>query len=108
LFIITTFISYFISENIKSALHHLEYCSIFSYLLLVCCRFGVDIYDFICIKNFCLISFGDLVNSLEIGVLVQLLLVLAQFILALVMGLSIRETRKDRRREFLELSLKPR
>jgi len=48
------------------------------------------------------------VNSLEIGVLVQLLLVLAQFILALVMRLSIRETRKDRRCEFLELSLKPR
>jgi hypothetical protein len=37
-------------------------------------------------------------------VLVQLLLVLAQFILALVMGLSIREIRKDRRREFLELA----
>jgi hypothetical protein len=32
------------------------------------------------------------------------LLVLAQFILALVMGLSIREIRKDRRHEFLELA----
>ncbi len=37
--------------------------------------------------------------------LVQLLLVLAQFILALVMRLSIRETRKDRRSEFLEKRL---
>ena len=57
------------------------------------------------IEIFCLISFGDLVNSLEIGVLVQLLLVLAQFNVALVMGLSIREIRKGRRREFLEKRL---
>jgi len=34
--------------------------------------------------------------------LVQLLSVLAQIIVALIMWLSVREIRKDRRREFLE------
>lgn len=40
-----------------------------------------------------------------VGVLVQLLLAIAQFVIALVMWLSVREIRRDRKREFLEKRL---
>jgi hypothetical protein len=40
-----------------------------------------------------------------VGVLVQLLLAIAQFVVALVMWLSVREIRRDRKREFLEKRL---
>jgi len=42
---------------------------------------------------------------LEVGILVQLLSVLAQLIVALIMYLSIREIWKDRKRAFLEKRL---
>jgi hypothetical protein len=44
-------------------------------------------------------------SFVEVGVLVQLLLAIAQFVIALVMWLSIREIRRDRKREFLEKRL---
>jgi hypothetical protein len=40
-----------------------------------------------------------------VGVLVQLLLAIAQFVIALIMWLSVREIRRDRKREFLEKRL---
>ena len=43
-----------------------------------------------------------MVNPLEVGMLIQLLLIVAQLIVALIMYLNIREIWKDRRREFLE------
>jgi len=44
-------------------------------------------------------------DFMEVGVLVQLLLAIAQFVVALVMWLSVREIRRDRRRQFLEKRL---
>jgi hypothetical protein len=44
-------------------------------------------------------------DFMEVGVLVQLLLAITQFVVALVMWLSVREIRRDRRREFLEKGL---
>jgi hypothetical protein len=44
-------------------------------------------------------------NFVEVGVLVQLLLAITQFVIALVMWLSVREIRRDRKREFLEKRL---
>jgi hypothetical protein len=44
-------------------------------------------------------------DFVEVGVLVQLLLAIAQFVIALVMWLSVREIRRDRKREFLDKRL---
>jgi hypothetical protein len=44
-------------------------------------------------------------DFMEVGVFVQLLLAIAQFVVALVMWLSVREIRRDRKREFLEKRL---
>jgi hypothetical protein len=44
-------------------------------------------------------------SFVEVGVFIQLLLATAQFVVALVMWLSIREIRRDRKREFLEKRL---
>jgi hypothetical protein len=44
-------------------------------------------------------------DFMEVGVLVQLLLAIAQIVVALVMWLSVREIRRDRKREFLEKRL---
>jgi hypothetical protein len=44
-------------------------------------------------------------DFVEVGVLIQLLLAIAQFVVALVMWLSVREIRRDRKREFLEKRL---
>jgi hypothetical protein len=48
---------------------------------------------------------GGEMDFMEVGVLVQLLLAIAQFVVALVMWLSVREIRRDRKREFLEKRL---
>jgi hypothetical protein len=44
-------------------------------------------------------------DSIEVGVFIQLLIAIAQFVVALVMWLSVREIRRDRKREFLEKRL---
>ena len=44
-------------------------------------------------------------DSMEVGVFIQLLLAIAQLVIALVMWLSVREIRRDRKREFLEKRL---
>jgi hypothetical protein len=44
-------------------------------------------------------------DFVEVGVLIQLLLAIAQFVVALVMWLSVREIRRDRKRVFLEKRL---
>jgi hypothetical protein len=45
-------------------------------------------------------------DFMEVGVLVQLLLAIAQIVVALVMWLSVREIRRDRKYGFLEKRLK--
>ncbi len=44
-------------------------------------------------------------DFMEVGVLVQLLSAIAQIVVAWVMWLSVREIRRDRKREFLEKRL---
>jgi hypothetical protein len=44
-------------------------------------------------------------DSMEVGVFIQVLIAIAQLVIALVMWLSVKEIRRDRKREFLEKRL---